>query len=114
MVHDELTINKIKLGKAFAIKNLKSKEFTLKVTKFIIENCGFEILQDCYTFIPDFAKKEYHNYFIKELELIKNQKKKITKEKVEAYINYIKFDFEMSESEKRQYSFDLRKGIDIN
>lgn len=111
---EEIIIQKIKTLKNFAIMTLKPKDFSFEVTKYIIENCDFTILVDCYKYIPEKQKKVYHDYFIKELKRVEREKLKLSKEVIKQYIEYIEIDFYMSETEKMYYRYELRKGIDIN
>ena len=111
---EKIILQKIKTGKSFAIKHLKPNDFSFEVTKYIIENCDFTILVDCYSSIPEKSKKVYHDYFIKELKRIEQEKIKLSRETIKHYIEYIEIDLYMSENEKMYYRHEWRKGIDIN
>lgn len=111
---EEQIIQKIKTGKSFAIKHLNPKDFSFEITKYIIENCDFTILVDCYSNIPEKSKKVYHDYFVKKLKEIESQKQRVSEEVIKHCIEYIEIDLYMSETEKMYHRYELRKGIDIN
>lgn len=113
MNNDKEIIERIKVGKGLTIKYMKHNNFTFNIMKYIIENCDFNILLNCYENIPKAAIKDYHSKIQIELKNAYEHKIPLSKQFCKNYIKYIKID-KSSVYDKWLYNYYLKWGSDIN